>query len=113
MLVELSHWMRASLRPGDTLARLGGDEFVVLLENIADESDATHVAARIIEHIHGLKQVGDFSSGYQQALASPSVAPRSARGACCARRTWQCTRRSTGKGPYYIYRTNPDQSGPL
>jgi EAL domain-containing protein (putative c-di-GMP-specific phosphodiesterase class I) len=35
------------LRPTDTVARLGGDEFVVLLEDIGDVSDVTHVADRI------------------------------------------------------------------
>jgi len=35
------------LRPTDTVARLGGDEFVILLEDIKDVSDVTHVADRI------------------------------------------------------------------
>jgi diguanylate cyclase (GGDEF)-like protein len=39
--------MAGCVRPEDTLARLGGDEFGVLLEGIADVSDATRVAARI------------------------------------------------------------------
>ncbi|HET7473165.1 MAG TPA: EAL domain-containing protein [Candidatus Limnocylindrales bacterium] len=37
------------LRPSDTAARLGGDEFAVLLEDVADESDALAVATRIAE----------------------------------------------------------------
>jgi diguanylate cyclase (GGDEF)-like protein len=35
------------LRPGDTAARLGGDEFAVLLEDIADPSEALGLAERI------------------------------------------------------------------
>lgn len=44
---RLSHCLRAS----DTCARLGGDEFVILLEDIQDISDATHIAERIQMHL--------------------------------------------------------------
>lgn len=40
--------LRAVLRTEDTLARLGGDEFTVLLEDVADESEATEVAERLL-----------------------------------------------------------------
>jgi diguanylate cyclase (GGDEF)-like protein/PAS domain S-box-containing protein len=40
--------LREFLRVGDTAARLGGDEFAVLLEELADESEATAVAERIL-----------------------------------------------------------------
>ncbi len=39
----------AVLRPAETAARLGGDEFAVLLEDLEDERDAEHVAARVLE----------------------------------------------------------------
>ena len=35
------------LRQHDTVARVGGDEFVVLLEQLADVSDATQLAERV------------------------------------------------------------------
>lgn len=55
LLVAIAHRLQSSLRatdalthqPGSTLARLGGDEFTVLLEDIADASDAIRVAERL------------------------------------------------------------------
>ena len=43
--------LAGSVRPRDTVARLGGDEFTVLIEGIADPSEATRTAARIAEHL--------------------------------------------------------------
>ena len=39
------------LRASDTLARFGGDEFAVLLEDVAGQSDAAHMAQRILRAI--------------------------------------------------------------
>jgi diguanylate cyclase (GGDEF)-like protein len=47
LLVAIGERLGECLRPGDTVARLGGDEFGILLERIADPSDATMVAERI------------------------------------------------------------------
>jgi len=47
LLVEVSHRLGRSLRPGDTVARLGGDEFGLLLEDVADAESAEAVAVRI------------------------------------------------------------------
>ena len=47
LLVEVSHRLSGSLRPGDTAARLGGDEFGLLLEDVADAETADAVALRI------------------------------------------------------------------
>ena len=49
LLVEIARRLRDNLRPGDTLARLGGDEFALLVHDVADAADATHVAKRVQE----------------------------------------------------------------
>jgi diguanylate cyclase (GGDEF)-like protein/PAS domain S-box-containing protein len=47
LLVGIADRLKKNLRPGDTVARLGGDEFTVLVEDIADESEAAQVAERV------------------------------------------------------------------
>ena len=39
--------LRASVRSGDTVARFGGDEFAVLLEELDNLDEATHIAERL------------------------------------------------------------------
>lgn len=48
LLVSVAQRLQACVRPGDTVARLGGDEFTILLENLADEDEATGVAERVV-----------------------------------------------------------------
>ena len=47
LLIATARRLESSLRPGDTVARLGADEFTVLLENIAQDTEAIEVAERI------------------------------------------------------------------
>jgi diguanylate cyclase (GGDEF)-like protein/PAS domain S-box-containing protein len=47
LLVGMAQRLVGCVRTEDTVARLGGDEFVVLLDYIADASDAVQVAERI------------------------------------------------------------------
>jgi diguanylate cyclase (GGDEF)-like protein/PAS domain S-box-containing protein len=47
LLVEVAGRLKGCLREEDTIARLGGDEFTVLLEDVADASEALLVAERI------------------------------------------------------------------
>jgi diguanylate cyclase (GGDEF)-like protein/PAS domain S-box-containing protein len=47
LLVAIARRLENCLRPGDTVARLGGDEFIILLEEISDVREATHVAERV------------------------------------------------------------------
>jgi diguanylate cyclase (GGDEF)-like protein len=51
MLIEVGHRLLSSVRAGDSVARLGGDEFTILLEDMADISEATMVAERIAEQL--------------------------------------------------------------
>jgi len=39
--------LRAHLRPGDVVARFGGDEFGILIDRLADESEAIAIADRV------------------------------------------------------------------
>ncbi len=46
VLVEVAERLKGCLRGADTAARLGGDEFAVVLEDVADASEAIKVAER-------------------------------------------------------------------
>lgn len=48
LLTEVARRLRSDLRDLDLVARLGGDEFVILLEEIAQPSDAATVALKIL-----------------------------------------------------------------
>ncbi len=49
LLTEFARRLERCVRPEDTVARLGGDEFTILLEDLADPSEAIQVAERINE----------------------------------------------------------------
>jgi diguanylate cyclase (GGDEF)-like protein len=52
LLIETAHRLTKSIRNMDIAARIGGDEFIVLLTNVKSESDATHVAQKIIDKLN-------------------------------------------------------------
>lgn len=47
LLIKLARRLVTCVRPADTVARLGGDEFVILMDDIADVSEAVKMAERI------------------------------------------------------------------
>lgn len=51
VLVEIGQRLKRSLREADMAARLGGDEFVVLMEDVANVSEAVRVAKRCMRQM--------------------------------------------------------------
>jgi diguanylate cyclase (GGDEF)-like protein/PAS domain S-box-containing protein len=49
LLVAVALRLRGALRASDSAARLGGDEFAVLVEDVADESQVSFVAERLVD----------------------------------------------------------------
>ncbi len=48
VLVGVAARLQRLLRGGDTVARLSGDEFGILIEDVADQLEATAIAARVV-----------------------------------------------------------------
>jgi diguanylate cyclase (GGDEF)-like protein len=61
LLIAIAARLEACLRPGDTVARLGGDEFTILLEDIKDVREVTHIA----DHIHKILSLPFNLSGHE------------------------------------------------
>ncbi|WP_319381432.1 EAL domain-containing protein [Thiomicrorhabdus sp.] len=53
VIQAVANRLRLLVRASDTLARLGGDEFTILIEDLTEEQNASHLADRIIS---GLRQ---------------------------------------------------------
>ncbi|MGB7429012.1 MAG: EAL domain-containing protein [Microcoleaceae cyanobacterium] len=79
LLQNVSQRLQHCLRPTDIIARLGGDEFLILLNNIQDFAQVSHVAERIQQQLNLPFVLGSHevfstasmgialsSSGYQQ-----------------------------------------------
>ncbi len=71
LLIAVARRLTHLLRPGDTLARLAGDEFVILCEDLADESQASLIAARIGV---ALAEPFDLSAAEVRITASVGIA---------------------------------------
>ena len=68
LLVAIGKRLSENVRPGDTVARLGGDEFTVLLEDLADFTEATRAAERLQESF-----VRPFELGQHTLYISASI----------------------------------------
>lgn len=69
MLQAAGARLRANVRPGDVVARLGGDEFCVVAEDIAGTSQATTLAATLVQSFTAALRL---DTG-QELLTSPSI----------------------------------------
>lgn len=59
LLKEISTRLKNSVRDTDTVSRIGGDEFTILLNNITNHSDISHVAQKILTALQQPTIVGD------------------------------------------------------
>jgi diguanylate cyclase (GGDEF)-like protein/PAS domain S-box-containing protein len=77
LIKEVSNRLRACMRSDGTIARMGGDEFTILVEDVADPSDAIRVAQRVQSSftrpflVEGLEVFKSASIGI--ALTSPET----------------------------------------
>ena len=69
MLKAAGGRLRDNIRDGDTVARIGGDEFTVILEELADASEAERVAQNLISAFEKPLELNDG----QDVVISPSI----------------------------------------
>jgi len=68
MLRSFAERLRSAVRAGDTAARLGGDEFAILLESVADRSEAEAVARRVQDGLADPTAVADSSTPIRASI---------------------------------------------
>jgi diguanylate cyclase (GGDEF)-like protein/PAS domain S-box-containing protein len=68
LLTAVAVLLRSCLRPEDTVARFGGDELTILLEDVADTSDATYVAERVARELQA-----PFALGNREVFVTASI----------------------------------------
>jgi diguanylate cyclase (GGDEF)-like protein/PAS domain S-box-containing protein len=69
MLKAAGSRLRHVVREGDTVARLGGDEFTVVLEDVAGNLEAEHIAQKVIA---AFDQPLELDNG-QEVVITPSI----------------------------------------
>lgn len=76
VLRELALRLVAVVRAGDTVARMGGDEFCVLLEDLEDPAEASAMARRVLQVLHGYVVVDEIpvTTGASVGVAVASAA---------------------------------------
>jgi diguanylate cyclase (GGDEF)-like protein len=105
LLAAVGDRIRACLRSSDTAARLGGDEFAILLEDLRDESEATHVAQRVIDALRPPIRIGGTAAVIATSIGI-AASPPGQDGATELLRNadfamYQAKRR--GKGRYEVF----------
>jgi diguanylate cyclase (GGDEF)-like protein/PAS domain S-box-containing protein len=105
VLVAVARKLEACLRASDTTARLGGDEFAVLLEGLADESQAGEIADLVLTAMQHPVQTSRrevvIGASVGIAFASPDIdAGHLLRNADLA----MYSAKRNGKGRYDVYR---------
>ncbi len=81
VLVVVAERLNACVREGDTVARFGGDEFTILLDSLAATSDATDIAARIVEHLQEPITVNQYQISLTLSVGvALSLSPRDLSG---------------------------------
>jgi len=78
LLKRVSERLSLCLRTGDTVARSGGDEFIIVLADVAQTDDVTHVAKRIVDSFSRPFEV-DGRELYASASVGISVFPDDGR----------------------------------
>ena len=68
LLVSVAQRLEACVRADDMVARFGGDEFALLLDDITEIYDATHMADRIQEELKL-----PFTLGHQEIFVTASI----------------------------------------
>jgi diguanylate cyclase (GGDEF)-like protein len=106
LLAAVGERIRTCLRASDTAARLGGDEFAILLEDLRDESEATHVAQRVIDALRPPIRIGGTAAVIATSIGI-AASPPGQDGATELLRNadfamYQAKRRS--KGRYEVFR---------
>ena len=71
LLICVAQRLRGYLRTGDTAARLGGDEFGILIEGVAERSEAIQVADRLLA---AMRQRFDVAGELLEVLPSVGLA---------------------------------------
>ena len=104
--------MKSALKPSDSIARHGGDEFVLIIEQMACETDAAHVAQRMLEVLSSPFELGH---GRNTVAASIGVAlfPRDGEDPelLLGRADEAMYRaKAAGRGLYRFYESLPDSS---
>ncbi len=105
LLQAITHTLQLFIRDTDLAARLGGDEFVILLEEIADLSEAVTVAERILDmlrspiHIAGQDVFTSASIGIATGATNYTTAAELIRDSDLA----MYRAKQSGRGQYAIF----------
>ncbi len=101
LLIEMARRLGTCVRGEDTVARLGGDDFAILLESLADETDAGRVTERIREALAApvLLRADDGESAEifpsaSMGVVTSSLARRKGPRSCSSAPTLRCLVRS-------------------